>query len=137
MMSNPNQKKVLLLFCGGTIVMEERADGSLNVPADRESAIEILTSIEPKLSSIAPYDIEFIANLDSTNLVPADWDKLLAAIKKHYQHYAGFVITHGTDTMAYTAAALNLALWGWGNRWFSPAVKSPAIKLKAMPAAIW
>ena len=114
MMSNPNQKKVLLLFCGGTIVMEERADGSLNVPADRESAIEILTSIEPKLSSIAPYDIEFIANLDSTNLVPADWDKLLAAIKKHYQHYAGFVITHGTDTMAYTAAALNLTLRGLG-----------------------
>jgi|Deesub1362A_J573_1020465.scaffolds.fasta_scaffold04476_1 L-asparaginase len=110
MINTSNQKKILLLFCGGTIVMEEKEDGSLNVPADRSSAIKILTSIEPKLSTIAAYDIEFIANLDSTNLVPADWDKLLAAIKRNYQDYDGFVITHGTDTMAYTAAALNIAL---------------------------
>lgn len=108
------RKKVLLLFCGGTIVMEEREDGSLKVPSNRSSAIKILTAIEPKLTSIASYDIEFIANLDSTNLVPADWDKILAAIGKNYRNYDGFVITHGTDTMAYTAAALNLALRGLG-----------------------
>ncbi|HDJ22885.1 MAG TPA: asparaginase [Candidatus Aminicenantes bacterium] len=107
---NSQVPRILLLFCGGTIVMEEKEDGSLNVPEDRSSAIKILTNIEPKLSSLAVYDIEFIANMDSTNLRPPDWDKMLFAIKKNYKDYDGFVITHGTDTLAYTAAALNLAL---------------------------
>lgn len=108
------QSKVLVLFCGGTIVMEERADGSLAVPESKDSAIKILREVEPRLSSIAPYDIEFIANIDSTNITPADWDQILLCLKKHYKNYDGFVITHGTDTMAYTAAALSLAIKGLG-----------------------
>ncbi len=107
-------KKVLVLFCGGTIVMEERFDGSLAVPDSQDSAIEILRNIEPRLTTIADYDIEFIANLDSTNISPADWDRILFKIKENYRSYDGFVITHGTDTMAYTAAALSLAIKNLG-----------------------
>lgn len=109
-----DRKKVLVLFCGGTIVMEEKRDGSLAVPDSQDSAISILKNVEPKLSSIADYDIEFIANIDSTNIRPADWDKILYQIKENYKNYDGFVITHGTDTMAYTAAALSVAIKGLG-----------------------
>lgn len=109
-----NRKRVLVLFCGGTIVMEEKPDGSLAVPEDKDSAIEILKNCEPKLATIADYDIEFIANIDSTNIVPPDWDKILLKIKEKYGDYDGFVITHGTDTMAYTAAALSVAITGLG-----------------------
>jgi len=110
---NSEKKKVLILFCGGTIVMTE-TDGSLNVPSDKDSAIKILKDIEPKLSSIAEYDIDFIANIDSTNINPEYWDKMLIAIKENYKNYDGFVITHGTDTMAYTSSALSIAIKGLG-----------------------
>ncbi|MBC7360966.1 MAG: asparaginase [Candidatus Aminicenantes bacterium] len=108
------RKRVLVLFCGGTIVMEEKPDGSLAVPEDKDSAIEILRNCEPKLTTIADYDIEFIANIDSTNITPADWDRIIMKIKEKYREYDGFVITHGTDTMAYTAAALSVAINGLG-----------------------
>ena len=94
--------------------MEEKEDGSLAVPDSQDSAISILQNVEPRLSTIADYDIEFIANIDSTNITPADWDKMLYQIKAKYQDYDGFVITHGTDTMAYTASALSLAIIGLG-----------------------
>ncbi|MGQ9619350.1 MAG: asparaginase [Candidatus Aminicenantia bacterium] len=108
------KKKVLVLFCGGTIVMKEKEDGSLAVPNDRDSALWILKSIEPRLSTIAEYDIEFIANIDSTNIKPSEWDNILYTIKENYSKYDGFVITHGTDTMAYTASALSIAIENLG-----------------------
>jgi len=110
-----DKKKVLILFCGGTIVMEgKRRWIRWLSPIATDSAINILQNLEPRLSTIADYDIEFIANIDSTNITPSDWDKMLYQIKAKYQDYDGFVITHGTDTMAYTAAALSLAIIGLG-----------------------
>jgi len=90
--------------------MEEKPDSSLKVPDSKDSAIKILTEVEPRLSTIADYDLEFIANIDSTNITPDDWDRILFCLNKTYRNYNGFVITHGTDTMAYTAAALSLAI---------------------------
>lgn len=124
-------KKVLILFCGGTIVMREQEDGSLTVPDSKDSAIEILKNIEPRLTSIASYDIEFIANIDSTNITPADWDLILQSIKRHYPDYDGFVITHGTDTMAYTAAALSIAIRGLGKPVVLTGSQIPAIKIES------
>ncbi len=124
-------KKVLILFCGGTIVMEEKEDGSLNVPDDKNKAIEILKSIEPKLSSIADYGIEYIANIDSTNITPEEWDKILYAIKKNYKNYDGFVITHGTDTMAYTASALSIAIKGLGKPVVLTGAQIPGSKMES------
>ena len=46
-------------------------------------------------------------NIDSTNIQPSHWLAMEQAIEEHYDEYDGFVITHGTDTMAYTAAALS------------------------------
>jgi len=125
-----DRNKVLVLFCGGTIVMEEKADGSLAVPDSQVSAIELLRNVEPRLSTIADYDIEFIANIDSTNLTPADWDRMLVRIKEKYQDYEGFVITHGTDTMAYTAAALSVAIKNLGKPVVLTGSQIPASKIE-------
>ena len=46
-------------------------------------------------------------NIDSTNMRPRQWLMIRDAIMENYNHYDGFVILHGTDTMAYTAAALS------------------------------
>ncbi len=107
------KSRVLILFCGGTIVLKEE-DGVLKIPFDKKSAEKIIRDIEPKLSEVADYEVEHIANLDSTNLTPDYWDKLLFSIKKNYKDYDGFVITHGTDTMAYTSSALSIAISGLG-----------------------
>ena len=89
--------------------MKEDARGALAVPTRRE-AVSILRNIEPRLGRFADYDIRAVANLDSTNMNPRHWDCLLEAIARDYPHYDGFVLTHGTDTMAYTAAALSIGI---------------------------
>lgn len=104
-----DKPRVLLLFCGGTIIMRESRDGSLVVPG-REEAVGILQGIEPHLGEIAYTHLEYLENIDSSNVDPALWDRLLQRIEGSYREYDGFVITHGTDTMAYTAAALSLAI---------------------------
>ena len=48
-----------------------------------------------------------LLNLDSTNIAPEHWLAMTRCIRDHYDAYDGFVLTHGTDTMAYTAAALS------------------------------
>jgi L-asparaginase len=102
-------KKILILFCGGTIVMKRGADGSLRAPRPRE-AMSLLRTIEPRLDTVAPFDIEYIESIDSTNMMPDQWDRILRALQAHYRAYDGFVLTHGTDALAYTAAALSVAI---------------------------
>lgn len=102
-------KKVLILFCGGTIIMKENENGVLDAPA-KDEAIDTLLNLEPKLETIADLSLDFIANIDSTNITAQIWDRLCTEIFDNYNNYDGFVITHGTDTMAYTASALSLGL---------------------------
>ncbi|GAA3326094.1 hypothetical protein GCM10020331_060600 [Ectobacillus funiculus] len=49
-------------------------------------------------------------NRDSTNMQPEHWIQMAQAIAEHYEQYDGFVITHGTDTLGYTSAALSYML---------------------------
>lgn len=107
------KQKILLLFCGGTIIMTENQKGSL-VPMDKESALRSLFEIEPRLTDLAEIDLSYIANIDSTEMTPETWDKIAEEIYKKYDSYDGFVITHGTDTMAYTASALSFSLQNLG-----------------------
>jgi len=102
-------KRIRILFCGGTIVMKEDARGALKTPTRRE-AVSILRGIEPRLARLAPFDIRYLANIDSTNMHPDHWDRMLEALAEDYGRFDGFVITHGTDTMAYTAAALSIGI---------------------------
>ena len=66
----------------------------------------------PGISDICGVDCLQLLNLDSTNMTPAHWLEIAACIRDHYGCYDGFVITHGTDTMAYTAAALSYLIQG-------------------------
>lgn len=110
---NDMKKKVLVLFCGGTIIMVESKEGSL-VVAEKKKAIESLISLEPKISEIGDIDVEYIDNIDSTNITSKHWDKISQVIADRYDNYDGFVITHGTDTMAYTSSALSWTLQNLG-----------------------
>jgi L-asparaginase len=99
--------KLLLLTCGGTIAMQkDRATGTL-VPSDRP---EKFLSLEPRLQEIAEIESLLVDNIDSTNMVPRHWERLGDAIAEHYSQYDGFVITMGTNTLAYVSSALSFSL---------------------------
>jgi L-asparaginase len=112
-MAAERKMKALVLFCGGTIIMTRARSGALKSPS-RGEALRILRAIEPRLREIASFRIRLVENIDSTNMTPRNWDRILAEIGRQYDSFDGFVIVHGTDTMAYTAAALSLALRGLG-----------------------
>src|SRR4051812_40563097 len=121
--------KVLILFCGGTIIMQESADGAL-VVSEKESAINALLNLEPKLKETVDLAVHYIDNIDSTNMKPEHWDKMASVIAEKYNDYDGFVITHGTDTMAYTASALSFALQGLGKPVAITGSQIPADKIE-------
>lgn len=95
-------KKILLLGTGGTIASRKSASG-----LSPQIAIGEMLSYVPAIRDLADVTPLQIMNLDSTNMQPGDWLKIASSIENHYDAYDGFVICHGTDTMAYTAAALS------------------------------
>ena len=97
------QKRILLIATGGTIASRPTAAGAL---APALTSAELLACV-PELAQLCRIDALQLYNLDSTSVGPEQWAGLAAAVRRHYADYDGFVITHGTDTMAYTAAALS------------------------------
>lgn len=95
-------KKILIIGTGGTIASAPTADGL----APALTSEQLLANI-PTISSICEVDCTQVFSLDSTNIRPGHWLILAGVIRENYDNYDGFVITHGTDTMAYTAAGLN------------------------------
>lgn len=93
--------------------MQSAQDGAL-VVAKKKKAIQSLLSLEPRIKQIARIDVLYIDNIDSTNITSKHWDTIGEAIAKNYDKFDGFVITHGTDTMAYTASALSWILQDLG-----------------------
>ncbi len=95
-------KKILMIGTGGTIASGETADGlSPSLTPDQ------LLQYVPKISELCRVDCISPFSIDSTNIIPRHWQILTEIIRDHYHSYDGFVISHGTDTMAYTAAALS------------------------------
>lgn len=101
------EKKILLMGTGGTIASE--MGGSGLAP---ELTSEQLLRYIPDISQICQVDCVQLFSLDSTNIQPKHWVRIAAALREHYLNYDGFVISHGTDTMAYTAAALSYLVQG-------------------------
>lgn len=95
-------KKILLLGTGGTIASKQTNDGLKPALA----APEILEFV-PDVERFCDIDVKQVCNIDSTNMSPEIWSQIVKSIQKNYDRYDGFVITHGTDTMAYTSAALS------------------------------
>lgn len=100
-------KRILLLQTGGTISMQFETDGVVLDPA-RWS--QVLYQQMPELTQIADITIENVFFEDSSDINPEHWKILGELIYKRLQNYDGFVVLHGTDTMAYTASALSFAL---------------------------
>lgn len=95
-------KKVLLIATGGTIA-SKRSHHGLKPKITPEELIGYI----PQVQSFCEVDTIQLLNLDSTNMEPKHWKMMVHTIREHYDAYDGFVIAHGTDTMAYTAAALS------------------------------
>ena len=95
-------KKILLIATGGTIASKYTSEGLCPQISSEE-----LLSFVPTARDFCEIDAVQPFNLDSTNINASQWLALASLIQKKYEYYDGFVICHGTDTMAYTAAALS------------------------------
>ena len=100
-------KKILMLGTGGTIACVPSENGL--IPAlDGKTLVKMV----PALDGLCQIDYKQILNLDSSNITPTHWKIIAGALALDYNNYDGFVITHGTDTMAYSAAALSWMVKG-------------------------
>ncbi len=95
-------KKILFIATGGTIASKNSGEGL----APAISPDELLSYI-PEIKELCNIDTIQVLNIDSTNIQPEYWLLMVNAINENYKNYDGFVISHGTDTMAYTSAALS------------------------------
>ena len=95
-------KKIFLIATGGTIASRHTKAGLLPQISGEE-----LLSFIPEAKKFCRIDVVQPFSLDSTNVHWEHWLVLGGMIRDHYDQYDGFVICHGTDTMAYTAAALS------------------------------
>ena len=106
---NAPEAHVLLIYTGGTFGMGASEDGSL-VPFDFHKIVEKIPVIQEFNLHISV--IAFETPIDSSNINPDDWNKITEIIIQEEKAHDGFVILHGTDTMAFTAAALSYSLKG-------------------------
>ena len=103
-------KRILLIYTGGTIGMVKDKLKKTLVPFNFD---ELLKAIPELKSEDVDLDTISIANpIDSSNMNTNVWAEIAILIEKNYKNYDGFVILHGTDTMAYTASALSFMLEG-------------------------
>ena len=93
--------KILLITTGGTIASGQSAKGLVPVNTGETLAAQV-----PEIYKIADIDIVNVFSKDSSNINPSDWTSIIKCIRKNTS-YDGYVVTHGTDTMAYTSSALS------------------------------
>ncbi len=104
-------KRLYIAYTGGTIGMQRTPDGYTPAAGYLEAQMAAMPELaDPRMPA---YDIhEYDPLLDSSNMRPADWVHIGQDIVAHYNAYDGFIVLHGTDTMAYTASALPFFLRG-------------------------
>lgn len=95
-------KNILLVATGGTIASKHTENGL----APQITSEEIIRYI-PKIEEFCKVKTIQVCSIDSTNMNPEIWKLIVETIEECYEGFDGFVISHGTDTMAYTAAALS------------------------------
>lgn len=109
-MNNSARPKILMIYTGGTIGMIENPDTRALEPFDFDHLLDNV----PKLKML-DFDIDnyqFEEPIDSSAMNPEHWGAIAKVIGARYDEYDGFVVLHGTDTMAYTASALSFMLEG-------------------------
>src|SRR5688572_12533188 len=101
--------RVLIIYTGGTFGMTYDKDGVL-IPFDFGLILEHLPTLRNLALELTV--ISFENPIDSSNIEPEHWQSLATIISKNHETHDGFVVLHGTDTMAYTASALSFMLEG-------------------------
>lgn len=103
---------ILVIYTGGTIGMEQHTDGTYQPTGGFEKLAK--QTIAPAIWQQMPAHeyLEITPAIDSADMTPAHWQQIAQTIIDHYDNYAGFIVLHGTDTMAYTASMLSFLLAG-------------------------
>ena len=107
-MKEYNTKSILIIYTGGTIGMIKNPETGALAPFDFDQIMKDVPEL--KRFGFHLQTISFTPIIDSSNLNPEVWVKLVTLIKQNYNLFDGFVILHGTDTMAYSASALSFML---------------------------
>ena len=95
-------KNILMIGTGGTIASQISGDA-----LSPQLSPDELLALVPAISKLCRVECISLFNVDSTSMTPAHWVEITRCVRDNYDKYDGFVISHGTDTMAYTAAALS------------------------------
>ncbi len=106
-MNRDKLRRVLLIHTGGTLGMVAGAPDQGLKPAQLHQSV---LHFVPELNEIAHLDSVFACNIDSANLSIETINDVASVIEEHYDRYDGFVIIHGTDTMAFHASALSFLI---------------------------
>ena len=107
-MTITKKNSVLIIYTGGTIGMVRDEESGALKAFDFDSLINEIPEIKKLKCNIEA--ISFDEPIDSSNMVPSDWLRIAQVVFNNYSKHDGFVILHGSDTMAYTASALSFLL---------------------------
>lgn len=107
-MPNSSRPHILMIYTGGTIGMKENPDTHALEPFDFNHLLENVPKLKMLDFDIDSYQFEH--PIDSSAMTPDHWGQIAKVIEDNYDRYDGFVVLHGTDTMAYTASALSFML---------------------------
>ncbi|MBX5484635.1 MAG: asparaginase [Myxococcaceae bacterium] len=100
--------RILMLHTGGTLGMAGRRPSALRPAA----FFRTLKARVPELFELADIELELACNIDSSEMQPEIWAELARELYRKLPHFDGAVVTHGTDTLAFTASALSFMLPG-------------------------
>lgn len=105
------RKRVYIAHTGGTIGMNRTRNGYGPQRGYLQQQMDAMPELQhPTIPSFTIHDYDPL--LDSSNMTPVEWVKIAGDIAEHHDDYDGFIVLHGTDTMAYTASALPFMLEG-------------------------
>lgn len=107
---DPQKRRILILYTGGTIGMVESKDGNVPKKGFLKQQMDKILSMHKNRKEISPFTIkEYDPLLDSSNMSISNWNKMIGDIRDNYENYDSFIVIHGTDTLSYTASALSFA----------------------------
>lgn len=104
-----HKKSIYVAYTGGTIGMQRSEHGYIPVSGHLQQQLAQMPEFHRQ--EMPAFTIhEYTPLIDSSDMTPSDWQSIANDIQQHYDQYDGFVILHGTDTMAFTASALSFML---------------------------
>lgn len=102
-------KNIYVAYTGGTIGMQRSAQGYIPVSGHLQQQLAAMPEFHrPEMPAFTIHEYDPL--IDSSDMTPEDWQSIAEDIRQNYDRYDGFVILHGTDTMAFTASALSFML---------------------------